>query len=140
VLEKLKARQVHRIARLASSARDARDASLHGVGDELAGEPHPAKGEGDRTGAGGFDVAPTDNQALRALRQAISGLPSDARPELFALMRIGQGELAPANWPRGLSEAAALGDNTVRGILGDDIDLSNHLNKGLYELTRQAER
>jgi hypothetical protein len=33
-----------------------------------------------------------------------------------------------------VSEATTLGDETVSGILADDIDLSNHLNKGLYEL------
>jgi hypothetical protein len=42
--------------------------------------------------------------------------------------------LAAGDWPRGLSDAAALGAETVTGILSDDIDLANHLAKGLYEL------
>lgn len=53
-------------------------------------------------------------------------------------MRVGQGELAVRDWARGLSEAAALGDENAREILADDIDLSSHLAKGLYELKLAA--
>ena len=134
MLKKLTARQVRLIAQLARVARGARDSLTHGVGDEAVGESHPAKGEHDRIGAGGFDVLPTDDPATAALRSAISRLRPAARSELFALMRIGQGELAAGDWQRGLSEAAILGDESIGGILADDIDLQSHLNKGLYEL------
>ena len=138
MLEELKVRQVRRIAKLASSAREARDALLHGGGALASEPPHPAKGETDRTGGSDYDVAAADSSGLRALRHAIAGLRSGARQELFALMRIGQGELAAADWSEGLSEAAVLGDENIRGILAEDIDLSSHLGKGLYELRAPA--
>ena len=134
MLEKLTSRQMRRIAQLARVARDARDAVLQGLSNETVSEPHPAKGEHDRMGEGGFDVLPADDRAVTALRGAISGLRPDARSELFALMRIGQGELAAGDWQRGLSEAATLGDESIGGILADDIDLQSHLDRGLYEL------
>jgi hypothetical protein len=134
MLKNLTSRKAHLIAQLARTARDARDAMLHGVADETVGEPHPAKGEHDRIGTGGFDVLSADDPAVSALRVAISGLRPAARSELFALMRIGQGELAAGDWKRGLSEATTLGDESIAGILADDIDLQSHLDRGLYEL------
>ena len=134
MLKTLTPRRVRLIAQLAKVARDARDGLLHGVPDETVSEPHPAKGEQDRIGAGGFDILPADDAAVTALRGAISRLRPAARSELFALMRIGQGELAAGDWQRGLSEAATLGDESIGGILADDIDLQSHLNRGLYEL------
>jgi len=135
ILKTLTAKQVHRIAHLAKDARSARDALLHGVADDVTGEPHPAKGEHDRIGAGGFDVLPARNPALTALRDAIGGLRPDARSELYALMRIGQGDLAPGDWQEGLSEAARLGDEGVGSLLADDIDLQTHLDRGFHEIT-----
>jgi len=134
MLKKLTARQAHLIAQLAKAARDARDGLLRGVADETVSEPHPAKGESDRIGAGGFDVLPANDPTMMALRGAISRLRPAARSELFALMRIGQGELAAGDWQRGLSEATSLGDESIGGILVDDIDLQSHLDRGLYEL------
>ena len=134
MLKKLSAKQVHLIAQLAKVARDTRDVLLHGVPEAAVNEPHPVKGEHDRIGTGAFDVLAADNPAVSALRGAISGLRPDARSELFALMRIGQGELAAGDWQRGLSEATTLGDESIGGILADDIDLQSHLEKGLYEL------
>jgi hypothetical protein len=134
MLTQLEPRQARLIAEYAQTARDARDALLHGVSDETVDEPHPARGEHDRIGAGGFDVLPASDTAVTALRGAIGELGPGARSELFALMRIGQGELAAADFERGLTEAAAIGDEGVSGILADDIDLPSHLAKGLYEV------
>lgn len=134
MLEALKSNEVHRIAQLAKAARDARDALVHGVPEEMLEEPHPIKGELDRIGAGGFDILPADDPALAALRRAIGDLQPAARSELFALMRIGQGDLAAGDWGRGLSEATSLGDESIGGILADDIDLRSHIEKGLYEV------
>ena len=63
-----------------------RDAVLQGLSNETVSEPHPAKGEHDRMGEGGFDVLPADDRAVTALRGAISDLRPAARSELFALM------------------------------------------------------
>jgi hypothetical protein len=134
MLKNVTSGQVRLIAQLARAARDARDALLHGAPDDTVSEPHPAKGEHDRIGTGAFDVLPADDPAIAALHGAISGLAPDARSELFVLMRIGQGDLAAGDWEFGLSEATMLGDESIGGILADDIDLQSHLDKGLYEL------
>jgi hypothetical protein len=133
MLRNITPKQVHLIAQRAKAARDARDALLHGA-DEIVSEPHPAKGEAERMGTGGFDIMPAGNPAVAALRDEIAGLEPAARSELFALMRIGQSDLAAGDWERLLSEAAILGDERVGGILADDIDLQSHLAKGLYEI------
>jgi hypothetical protein len=135
MFDKLNVREAHQIATLAREARDARDSLLHGAAEVEVGEAHPAKGEADRAGAGGFDLlTAAGDPSARALGQAIGRLKADARSELFVLMRIGQGELAVADWPRGISQAESLGDDSVQGILDDDIDLASHLNKALFEL------
>ena len=53
-------------------------------------------------------------------------------------MRIGQGDLAPNKWHRGLSEANLLGDETITGAIVEDPDLHDHIMKGLYEAERAA--
>lgn len=134
MLNELTSRQAHLIADLAKRARDTRDLLVHGVPEGDVNEPHPTKGEYDRMGAGAFDLLAPDAPPVAALRGAIGELPPAARSELFALMRIGQGELAAGNWERGLAEASTLGDESIGGILADDIDLQTHLEKGLYAL------
>jgi hypothetical protein len=52
---------------------------------------------------------------------------------LYTLMRIGQGDLAANKWHRGLSEAAALGDQTITAAINADPDLHDHLMKALYQ-------
>ena len=48
-------------------------------------------------------------------------------------MRVGQNQLAVGKWDRGLTEAERLGDETITGSLLEDVDLHDHLMKGLYE-------
>jgi hypothetical protein len=134
MLKNVTSKQVQVIAQLARATRETRDVLLRGAPDEAVGEPHPVKGESDRMGAGGFDVLPADDPAATALRHAIDDLRPDARSELFAVMRIGQGDLAAGDWERAVSEAEVLGDTSIAEILADDIDLQSHLSKGLYEL------
>lgn len=130
MLRNITPKQVHRIAQLAKTARNVRDRLLHGAPGDIVGEPHPAKGESDQTGTGAFDVLGAGNPAVTALRDEIAGLQPPARSELFALMRIGQSELAAGDWDLLVSEAETLGDECVGGILADDIDLQCHLDKG----------
>lgn len=134
MLNTLTPTQVHAIAELAGAARDAREQMLHGIAAELVNAPHPAKGEADRAGAGLFDVLASDAPTTRVLSAAIDQLGVDERAELFVLMRVGQGELAPRDWARGLADAEVLGETNTRGILIDDIDLQSHLEKGLHEV------
>jgi hypothetical protein len=129
---------VKKIADLARDARQARDELLRGVGDEATGEPDQVKGERDRIGAGGFDDVPGDRHAsVRALREAIEELRPDARSELFALMRIGQGDLAAADWGDGLDEAEGFAGQGLEDLLAGDIDLQTHLDRGLYAIGGQ---
>lgn len=67
------------------------------------------------------------------MREAVASLSPTARAELYTLMRIGQRDLAAQKWHRGMSEAAMLGDATVVGAMLEDVDLHDHLMKGLYE-------
>jgi hypothetical protein len=76
---------------------------------------------------------PQDASQLTMLREAIDALSPAGRSELYALMRVGQGELAAKKWNRGLAEAGTLGDETVTATLIEDPDLHDHLMKGLYE-------
>lgn len=135
MLKTVASAQVHLIAQLAKAAREARDSLLHGAPDDVADGPHPTKGELGRMGRRhGFDVLPADNPALKALNDAIAKLGPAGRSEVFAVMRIGQTNLAAGDWERLQAEAETLGDDIVSGMLADNIDLQMHLEKGLYEL------
>jgi hypothetical protein len=135
MLQQLTEKQVKQIATLAKAVRKVRDALLNNVPDEDLGEPPSTRGEHNPTAAFALDPLPADDPSLRALRQAVSALPPAARSELFVLMRMGQGDLAINNWERGLSEAERLGEETVTATIMEDIDLHDHLTKGLYEVT-----
>ena len=53
-------------------------------------------------------------------------------------MRVGQGHLGAKNWDRGISETELIGDEAITASLTEDVDLHNHLLKGLYELKISA--
>ena len=135
MLEKLTVSQTRQIIILADEARTARDALLHGVAAADISEPVAARGERNGVDSDTFGGLPEDDRSVQALHRAIEALWPSTRHELFALMRIGQGDFAAGDWDRALSEAAALGDESVKGILNDDIDLASHLGKGLYALS-----
>jgi hypothetical protein len=80
----------------------------------------------------GEPFRPSASQAV-ALREAIATLSPMARSELYALVRIGQGDLAAKQWHRGLSETSLLGDETIAAALVEDPDLHDHIMKDLYE-------
>jgi hypothetical protein len=67
------------------------------------------------------------------LHDAIAGLLPGGRLELYALMRVGQGDLAVRRWHRGIADAERLGDETVIASLIEDPVLHDHLAKGLHE-------
>ena len=108
---------------------------LNNVPDEDLGEPPSARGEHNPTATFALDPLPSDDPSFVALQQALSALPQAARSELFVLMRMGQGDLGINDWERGLSEAELLGDETVTAAIIEDVDLHDHITKGLYEVT-----
>jgi len=133
MFKELNSDQAHFIAILARAARAQRDALLgKAVGEDL-GQPVVARGEHNPTAALGFEPLTADTAQVAALAEAIAGLSETARRELYALMRIGQGQLAAKWWHRGVSDAELLGDETVTAALMEDADLHDHIAKGLYE-------
>lgn len=138
MLQQLTEEQARQIAALAKAVRKTRDALLDNVPDEDLGEPPAARGEHNPTAAFALDPLPPDDPSLVALRRAVGALAPGARSELFILMRMGQGDLGINDWERGLSEAELLGDGTVIGAIIEDLDLHDHITKGLYEVTPSA--
>lgn len=134
MLRKLSVEQARWVAILAKAAREDRDALLGNVAEDDLSRTSPVRGERNPTAALGFDPLPPDALTIIALREAIGSLSPAARSELYVLMRLGQGQLAPGEFRRGLTEAAAAGDQTIAGAMIDDPDLHDHLLKGLYEL------
>ncbi len=133
MLKDLNVDQARFVAILAKTARAQRDELLNNVHDADLGGPTAARGEHNPTAALGFEPLESNAPPIKALRDAISTLSAQARSELYTLMRVGQGQLAAQKWHRGLSEAAALGDATVTATIIEDVDLHDHVLKGLYE-------
>ncbi len=138
VLKALNEDQVHFVALLARAARMQRDSILAKVREASLVELLPARGERNPTAALGFDPVAREAPQITALRDALAELSPDGRSELYALMRIGQGQLGAGQLHRGITDAARLGDDTVTAAIIDDPDLHDHLKKGLYEATRAA--
>ena len=136
MLKDLNVDQARFIALLAKTARMQRDAILGNVAEGDLDGVTPERGEHNQTAELGLETfaAEFESSPAAALREAIASLSPMARQELYTLMRIGQGHLAAKKWHRGLSETAALGENTVTATMLEDADLHDHLAKGLYEL------
>ena len=133
MLKVLNPDKVRFIALLAKTARRQRDAFLGNVAEDDLVEAKAARGEHNPTAALGFEPAPSDSLQIDALREAMGELAPESRSELFALMRVGQGDLAAQQFHRGISEAETLGDETITALLMEDADLHDHLMKGLYD-------
>jgi hypothetical protein len=133
MLKDLNRDQAEFVAVLAKAVRAQRDSSITEVREADLAEPKPARGEHNPTAQLGFVALPEDAQQLTMLREAVDSLTPAGRSELYALMRLGQGDLAVKKWHRGLTEASTLGDDTVTAALLEDPDLHDHLMKGLYE-------
>jgi hypothetical protein len=133
MLKHLTVQEAQFIATLAKAARIQRDKVLGHIREEAVEDVQPARGEHNPTATLGFEPLTLDSPQLSALREAMATLQASARYELYALMRIGQGHLAPRDLPRGTSEAHGLGDDAVSAAMMDDADLHDHLVKGLYE-------
>jgi hypothetical protein len=138
MLKDLNVDQARFIAILARIARAQRDALIGDIDEKALAEFMPARGEHNPTAALGFEPLSPGAPQMDALRNSITGLSEAARREVYALMRVGQGHLAANKWHRGLSEAEALGDDTITATLLEDTDLHEHIAKGLYEAKLSA--
>ena len=95
MLEQLDLDQARSIAALAKAARVRRDELLGNVAEADLDGVQPGRGEHNPTAVLGFEPLSADAPQISALRDAIAMLSAAARCELYALMRIGQGHLAP---------------------------------------------
>ena len=64
-------------------------------------EAKAARVEHNPTAALGFEPVPSDSLQIASLRDAPGGLEPEGRSELFALMCVGQGDLAVQEFHRG---------------------------------------
>jgi len=133
MLERIAAEQIKHIAGLAKAARDARDHMLDKVTDEELGQPVPAKGEHNPAAALGLEPLPPTHPARMALKEAIDGLPQEAKRELLALMWIGRDDYGVADWDQALASATTAFEVTAETLM-DEADLDKFLLKGLYEM------
>ncbi len=133
MLTTLSVNQARFIALLARTARAQRDAVLGNVAEADLSAVTPGRGEHNPTAELGLEPLPAEASQPAALREVVTSLSIQARNELYALMRIGQGHLAARNWHRGLSEAEALDETAITAAIIDDPDLHDHLAKALYE-------
>lgn len=133
MLKTLSVDQARFIALLARTARAQRDLLIGHVRERDLGGTFPGRGEHNPTAELGFEPVPAGAPQTTDLREAVESLPEAARRELYALMRIGQGDLAARNWHRGLTEAAALGVGPVTASIVENPDLHEHISKGLYQ-------
>ena len=102
-LKALNPDQARFVALLAKEARVERDEFIGRVPDkDLAGRK-TRRSELDATVAAAAEVPLSETSQLVALREAITTLSPEGRSELYALMRIGQGNLAAQKWHRGLN-------------------------------------
>src|SRR3989304_9029238 len=120
MLKELNTDQARFIAILARTARTQRDGLLAHVAENDLDGLKPARGEHNPTAQLGFEPLPLEASQTAALREAIATLSPAGRSELYTLMRIGQGHLAAKKWHRGISEAQALGDDTVIAAIIED--------------------
>jgi len=135
MLREMNKSQAYFIALLAQVARIQRDRLLGNVAENELGGTKSSRGEHNPTAQLGFEPLSADAEQLTALCEAVNALTPEGRAELYALTRVGQGDLAARDWDRGLTDAALLGESAAAAVL-DDPDLHDHLVKGLYEMER----
>lgn len=133
MLTALNVEQARFVAFLGKAARAQRDDLLGNTAEDDLAPLNAARGEHNPTAQLGFDPLRPGASQTEALREALAALSTQARAELYTLMRIGQGDLAAKKWHRGLSEANLLGEEAVTGAIVEDPDLHDHIMKGLYE-------
>jgi len=133
MLKQLNVEQAGFVAILAKAAHTQRDELLREVSERDLVDVTPSRGEHNPAAVLAFEPLRSDAAQTVALREAILSLSPDARAELYNLMRIGHGHLAAKKWHRGLREANLLGNETISAALLEDVDLHDHLLKGLYE-------
>ncbi|MBN9562267.1 MAG: DUF3775 domain-containing protein [Alphaproteobacteria bacterium] len=95
---------------------------------------------GDRLRSGAYsadlgdEISPAAQAAVEVLAAAIARLSPEARRELRAVMMIGRGDFAAAQWEQAVAQAQALSDASEIRALAEEGALAAYLSKGLYQL------
>ena len=134
MLHELDVLEARRIADLAWDARKVRDRLLEKVPDEELGEPLPARGEHNPSGALALNGVLAAEPEFVALREAITALPRDIREKLWVVAQVGRGDIAILGWDEALAATSALSDDDIVAGMIAEPDLHEQLRKGLYEL------
>ena len=132
-LQYLDAESVRDIADLARQAREAQDRLLN----KMRVEDRFEDGKLIETEAmGTLDTldATRGNRALDELKRRIEALSQEARHELMAIMWIGRGDFAAADWDRAIDHAASSADASTVDFIAERAPLQSYLLKGLYQL------
>lgn len=125
--------QVRFIALLAKAVRMESGALLGNVPEEDFAEPKPSRGDHDTLASVGLEDLPVGTSQRDFLKAAINRLPGAALYELYALMRVGQGNLSAKTFERGLSDAASRDIAELVAMIVENPDLHDQLVKALYE-------
>lgn len=134
MLHELDVLEAKQIADLASAARKVRDRLLEKVPDEELGEPLPARGGHNPSGALALNGVLAAEPEFVALREAITALPRDIRERLWVVAQVGRGDIAILGWDEALAATSALSDDDIVAGMIAEPDLHAQLRKGLYEL------
>lgn len=124
---------VRDIAELARQAREAQDRLLN----KMRVQDRFEDGKLIETEAmGTLDTldASLGNRALDELKARIEVLSPEARHELMAVMWIGRGDFAAADWDRAIDQAASSADASTVDFIAERAPLHGYLLKGLYQL------
>jgi hypothetical protein len=133
VLQHLGVEEIRGIADLSRQAREAQDRLLDKV--RVVDRFEDGKLiESETTGTLESPDASQGNGALEELKRRIEALSPDARHELLAVMWIGRGDFAAAEWDRAVEQAASSTDAATADFIAERAPLHDYLLKGLYQL------
>lgn len=135
MLHHIGADEIRTIAQLSREAREAQDRLLDKAKIVKAKDERELATELAGTLAS-LDVS-LNNAPLRALRERLAALPSEARHELLAVLWIGRGDYAANEWEEALIEAQRRSDAGDVDYIAERGPLHDYLIKGLY-LLKQA--
>jgi hypothetical protein len=128
--------EVKRIAELARQAADARDRLLSKVHLLDLGEQTIERGSRNPTDLDALNVleSTVNTAEIGQLKAAIDALPEEARLELKAVMLVGRGDFAPAEWDAAVDLAQGTPASGDVEYLAEKVALADYLNKGLFAL------
>jgi len=135
MLSKLSLEDVQKVRDLSQGALAARDRLVNKVYQPDLGDQPDERGSQQPTDLDNLDILDAvDSPEYRALKSAIEDLSPEARDELKALMLVGRGDHAAADWEQALATGRVVPQAGDVDYLAEKASLSQFLSKGLYEL------